>query len=149
MQEWIARNKRAAGFTIMELVVVISCLGILATFAYPRFAMVEVEARKALVISLGGSVNSAATQAHLLWLLRDKPATVDMEGQTITILNGYPNEASIDNTLMDYSGFQFKTNPAPAKFRRTDATQPNNCMVSYADAIAGSRPAIVADTSGC
>lgn len=142
-------NKPVRGFTIMELVVVISCIGILATFAYPRFAMVEVEARKALVTSLGGSVNSAATQAHLLWILKDRPATVDMEGQTITILNGYPDEASIDDTLMDYSGFQFKVNPAPSRFRRLDATQPNNCMVTYEEANAGSRPAVVAYTSGC
>jgi len=82
--------------------------------------MVETEARKALVTSLGGSINSAARQAQFLWLLQAKPATIDMEDQTITMLNGYPNEASIDNTLMDYSGFQFKTNPS-TRFRRTDA----------------------------
>ena len=142
-------DKAERGFTIMELVVVISMLGIMAAFAYPRFAMVEVEARKALVSSLGGAVSAATLEAHVLWLLQGRPATVLMEDQTITMVNGYPNEASIDNTLMDYSGFQFKTNPAPAKFRRTDATQPNNCMVTYTDAIAGARPGIVAYTSGC
>jgi MSHA pilin protein MshA len=133
----------------MELVVVISCVGVLAAFAYPRFAMVEVESRKALVLSLGGSVNAAASQAHFLWLLQDRPATIDMEGQTITIVNGYPDEDSIDDTLMDYSGFQFKTNPAPVKFRRTDATQPNLCMVTYVEAAPGSRPAVTVFTSGC
>jgi MSHA pilin protein MshA len=141
--------KRIRGFTIMELVVVISCLGVLAAFAYPHFAMVEVEARKALVLSLGGSVNAAASQAHFLWLLQDRPATIDMEGQTITMVNGYPDEDDINNTLMDYSGFQFKINPAPVRFRRTDANQPNNCMVTYEDAVAGQRPAVVVFSSGC
>jgi MSHA pilin protein MshA len=142
-------NKADGGFTVLELVVVISMLGILAAFAYPQFAMMETEARKALVTSLGSSISYAASEAHVLWLLQGRPATVLMEDQTITMVNGYPNEASIDNTLMDYSGFQFKTNPAPSKFRRTDAPQPNNCMVTYAAAIAPQRPAIVAYTSGC
>ncbi len=141
-------GKSIRGFTIIELVVVISILGIMAAFAYPRFAMIETEARKALVTSLGGSVNSAATQAHLLWVLQGKPATIDMEGETITMLNGYPNEASIDNTLMDYSGFQYQ-NAAIARFRRQDAPQPNICMVTYADAVAPARPAVTAFTSGC
>jgi MSHA pilin protein MshA len=148
MHERFKRNKAIGGFTIIELVVVITCVGLLAAFAFPRFVMVETEARKALVTSLGSSVNSAATQAHLAWILRDKPATIDMEGQTITMVNGYPNEASIDDTLMDYSGFQFQI-AATARFRRQDASQPNTCMVTYAEAIAGSRPAITAFTSGC
>ncbi len=141
-------HKAVGGFTVLELVVVITILGVIAASAYPRFAIIEVEARKAMVTSLGGSINSAAKQAHFLWLLQGKPASIDMEGQTITMLNGYPNEASIDNTLMDYSGFQFKTNPS-ARFRRTDAAQPNNCMVTYDEAVAGSRPGVTAFTSGC
>jgi MSHA pilin protein MshA len=86
--------------------------------------------------------------AHIQWIVQGQPATIDMEGQTITMLNGYPNEASIDNTLMDFSGFQFKTNPSTT-FRRTDAAQPNTCMVSYVEAVAGARPLVTAFTSGC
>ena len=141
-------NKAHGGFTVLELVVVISILGIIATFAYPRFVMIETEARKALVTSLGGSINSAAQQAHFLWLLQAKPATIDMEGQTITMLNGYPNEASIDNTLMANSGFQYN-NAAVARFRKTGAPAPNTCMVTYDEAVAGARPLVTAFTSGC
>jgi len=71
-----------------------------------------------------------------------------MEGQTITMLNGYPNEASLDNTLMDYSGFQYQ-NASTARSRRQDAPQPNFCKVTYADAVAPNRPTITVDTSGC
>ena len=53
-------NKAVGGFTVLEPVVVISILGILAAFAFPRFVMVETEARKALVTSLWRS-NDAAT----------------------------------------------------------------------------------------
>ena len=141
-------NKAARGFTIIELVVLITCIGILGAVAFPRFAMVEVEARKALVISLGGSISSAASQAHLLWQIQGKPATIAMEDQTITMLNGYPNEASIDNTLMDYSGFQYN-NASVARFRHMSATAPNTCMVTYEDAVAPARPAVVVYSSGC
>ena len=142
-------SKPANGFTLIELIVVIGILAITAALAYPRFIMIEEEARVALVSSLGGSVQSAASQAHYLWILQGHPATISMEGQSITMLNGYPDEDSIDNTLMDYSGFQFKTNPAPSRFRRTDAPQPNNCMITYTEAVAGQRPVVTVNTSGC
>jgi MSHA pilin protein MshA len=142
-------RKPCKGLTLIELIVLLGILSIVAALAYPRYIMIEEEARVALVESLGGSVQSAASQAHYLWILQGSPATIDMEGQTITILNGYPDDNTIDSTLMDYSGFQFKTNPAPVRFRRADAPQPNNCMVSYVDAVAGQRPTVTVETSGC
>lgn len=141
-------SKPAKGFTLIELLVTVGILGIMAAMAYPRFVMIEVEARKALVKSLGGAVSSAAQQAHYLWILQDHPATISMEGQSITMLNGYPDEASIDDTLIDYSGFQYN-NAVVARFRKIGALAPNTCMVTYADAVAGSRPAVTVYTSGC
>lgn len=142
-------DREARGFTLIELIVVIGILAITAAFAYPRLVMLETEARIALVKSLGGAVHAAAREAHYLWQLKDRPAAISMQGRSITMLNGYPDQASIDDTLMDYTGFQFKTKPAPARFRRTDAAQPNNCMVTYVEAAATAPPAVVAYTSGC
>lgn len=141
-------TKAAKGFTLIELIVVIGIITIMAAMAYPRFVMIEVEARKALVTSLGGAVSSAAQQAHYLWILQDHPPTINMEGETITMVNGYPDEASIDNTLTDYSGFQFN-NAIVARFRKIGAPAPNTCMVTYADAVAPQRPAVTVFTSGC
>ena len=141
--------KRAAhGFTLVELIIAIGILAILAAWAFPRMVAMETEARKALVLSMRGAVQSSANLAHSLWIARGRPATIDMEGQTITMINGYPAEGSIDDTLMDYSGFQF-VNAVTARFRKQGAPQPNTCMVTYADANPGSKPAITAFTSGC
>ena len=142
-------NKAVSGFTLIELVIVITILGILAAFAYPRFASMEVEARIAAVEALTGSIRSTAVQAHDLWLAQDGPATVTMQGQTITILNGYPNEATIDNALQDFSGFNY-LDAAVASFKKIGAPAGgDNCMVTYDDVAAGALPDIVVDTTNC
>ena len=69
-------------------------------------------------------------------------------GQTITMLNGYPNEASIVNILQDFTGFQYIP-AAVAKFRKTGAASPGTCMVTYADALVGLMPIITVVTTGC
>src|SRR5688572_32583929 len=81
------------GFTLIELVVVITILGILAAFAVPRFASLEGQARVAATQSLAGSLRSGASLAHALWLAQGDPnaASVTMEGQVIAIVNGYPD----------------------------------------------------------
>ncbi len=141
-------NKAVRGFTLIELVIVIVILGALAAFAIPRIASMDVEARKTAVNALGRSVRDATARARAQALARGGPATITMEGQTITMLNGYPNEASIDNTLQDYTGFQY-IDAVVAKFRRLDAPAPESCIVTYADAVVGSPPVITVITTGC
>ncbi|NOI65906.1 type II secretion system protein [Vibrio sp. 99-8-1] len=52
--------KRAGGFTLIELVVVIVILGILAVTAAPRFLNLQKDARVASLQGLSGAINGAA-----------------------------------------------------------------------------------------
>ncbi len=135
-----------SGFTLIELVVVITILGILAAFAVPRFVALESEAREATTEALAGSVRSASSLSHAMWLAQGSPATVTMEGQVITMVNGYPNLATIDDTLADLSGFTYAA--GTGVFSKDGAA--GTCTVTYAEAAAaGSAPTISIDTSGC
>ena len=146
-------NFQQRGFTLIELVVVITILGILAAFAVPRFASLEGQARLAATQSLAGSVRSGASLAHALWLAQGNPAAVSvvMEGSTITMANGYPNVATIDDTLVDYTGFLLTTPGGTARF--TKATPAGvaiaNCFVAYTPAPANGSPTVASTTGGC
>jgi MSHA pilin protein MshA len=142
-------GKAQKGFTLIELVVVITILGILAAFAFPRFAALETEARAATVDGLGGSLRSATALAHSMSLVQGSPATINMEGQTIVMTFGYPDNDDIDDTLTDYTGFTLGAGP-PISFTPTGAASPANCQVTYAEAAAaGGQPTIVVDSSDC
>ncbi len=142
-------DKAVKGFTLIELVVVITILGILAAFAFPRFAALETEAREATVDGLAGSIRAASALAHSLSLVQGSPATVTMEGNTITMTNGYPDQDDVHETLTEYTGFTLDTSGAATTFTPTGATTAANCQVQYTSAGAGGTPTITAVTTDC
>jgi MSHA pilin protein MshA len=131
------------GFTLIELVVVIVILGILAAFAVPRFMGLEGEARASTVKSLGGSLRAAASMARGKCQAQGCGAagTVTIEGQAITMVNGYPNRDSIALLLQNTNGFSSATQAANAmRFSKTGGSA--TCWVQYTNAGANAPPAI-------
>ncbi|MBS0375734.1 MAG: prepilin-type N-terminal cleavage/methylation domain-containing protein [Proteobacteria bacterium] len=143
------------GFTLIELVVVITILGILAAFAVPRFIALDSQARAATVNGLAGSVKSAASLARGLAMATNTGAsgTVTMEGQTITLNNFYPDSSTIakavnsDNTN-DWA-FTAGTATTVSTWTKVGSGTPANCAVSYLPATSSAPPVVAAVTSGC
>ena len=82
------RNKQA-GFTIIELVVVILLLGILTATALPRFMDVSDEAHAAVVNGLQGGVQTGLALYRAQWMA---------EGQSTTAATGYGAGTLFANT---------------------------------------------------
>jgi MSHA pilin protein MshA len=139
------------GFTLIELVVVIIILGILAAFALPRFMGLETQARIASVRGVEGSVRSATAMAHSVWLASGSPATIPVEGATITMTNGYPRQADLGLLLtpsaLGGNPGQYTLNAGnattPATLRLNGSTTPTSCAVQYTTATATTVPPVI------
>jgi MSHA pilin protein MshA len=146
------------GFTLIELVVVITILGVLAAFAVPRFVALDSQARIATVNGLAGSVKSAASLARALSMATGNAAgPISMEGATgtgVTLVNNYPDAtaAGIANAVntagADFTFTAGASATGTAVWAKTGAS--GLCQVAYTPpAAAGTTPTVAVAIAGC
>ena len=136
-----------AGFTLVELIIVILVLGVLASIAIPKFINLGGDARYAKMQGITGSVKSAVAIVHGAALVRNLP---NATGQTLTMDGGsvvnvaylYPDGTA--GGIPVAAGFDPNTTPANntdaltvtiaggvVTVVPTAAATPGSCTLSY------------------
>jgi len=92
-------KRQQAGFTLIELVVVILILSVLAATALPKFMDVTSKAHKAAVAGAGGGLGSAVALVHAQWVANGSTAAVAAvpgfgAGDVAVSSNGWPINTS-------------------------------------------------------
>lgn len=175
MQNIDIARAHARGFTLIELVVVITIVGILAAVALPRFANMQQDARIAKTQALYGAVRSAAALAHSRCLLdvaqgigtcTTTGGTANMDGLAVAMTNQYPSVsgaptgtcAAANRTytgiiaaaqISDCNDGVAITTGTPTLITINGAATAANCRISYTAAAANAAPTITVDTTGC
>ena len=156
--------KRNAGFTLIELIVVIVILGILAVTAAPKFMNMQGEARISTINGMKASVQSSANLVYSKAIIKgiEKTAAgigvsvpLDSTASTTNVVTtnyGYPtaDDAGI-KAAVDLSS-DWTTSSASGTYYFYPATgsgSSTTCAVTYVAANATTPPTISTVTTGC
>ena len=125
-----------AGFTLVELVVVILILGILSATALPRFMDVNDQAHTAAVAGAGGGFGAGVALAHAQWVANGA-STVDPTG--IDNIAGF----GASDVEVNTSGWPTSTVDA-----NNTITAVSDCALIW-DAVMQNPPSVAAGGPGC
>jgi MSHA pilin protein MshA len=162
--------KKQAGFTLIELVIVIVILGILAATAAPKFIDLQGDAKGATIQAVKASIETAVSAVHAKSLIAGNDnvakatgATVTVYGSTtVTIGSGWPLATTANfASLLDINAADFTTEVSASDATKivifpkgfaadADAAVTAKCYVHYIESTdTNTKPSIAADISGC
>ncbi|WP_318433350.1 type II secretion system protein [Photobacterium leiognathi] len=77
------KHRKQVGFTLIELVIVITILGIVTVTAAPKFLNISSDARVAVLNGIAGSIKTINTIVNTKAIIQAVPDTGDDKNRTI------------------------------------------------------------------
>lgn len=149
------------GFTLVELIMVLTIVSVLAAVALPRFASIQADARADKVNAAAGAARSASVLGRALLLARGYPdgftgtalaPPLVVEGLALSFVNGYPSAAVIaelsglSSPALGGAGYLVQAAEVGSRRIQADLHRPD-CAFTYVEAAPGSAPGIVVTAS--